>query len=196
MKFTEGAFRDWGYALAKREFAGEVFTWQQKSAIAKAEGKAAADAAEAAAAAAGRVIVKDVIADNFLQQILLRPEAYDVVATLNLNGDYISDSLAAEVGGIGMAPGANLSDTHAIFEATHGTAPDIAGQGKANPSSLILSAVMMLEHLGWQEAAARVVTAMNGAIAAGQVTGDLAVLRGDVPALSTTDFAQALMMRI
>ncbi len=196
MKFTEGAFRDWGYALAEREFAGGVFTWQQKSAIAKAEGKAAADAAEAAAVAAGRVIVKDVIADNFLQQILLRPEAYDVVATLNLNGDYISDALAAEVGGIGMAPGANLSDTHAIFEATHGTAPDIAGQGKANPSSLILSAVMMLEHLGWQEAAARVVTAMNGAIAAGEVTGDLAVLRGDVPALSTTDFAQALMTRI
>ncbi len=196
MKFTEGAFRDWGYALAEREFAGEVFTWQRKSAIAKAEGKAAADAAEAAAVAAGRVIVKDVIADNFLQQILLRPEAYDVVATLNLNGDYISDALAAEVGGIGMAPGANLSDTHAIFEATHGTAPDIAGQGKANPSSLILSAVMMLEHLGWQEAAARVVTAMNGAIAAGEVTGDLAVLRGDVPALSTTDFAQALMTRI
>jgi len=196
MKFTEGAFRDWGYALAEREFAGQVFTWRQKSAIAKAEGKAAADAAEEAAAAAGRVIVKDVIADNFLQQILLRPEAYDVVATLNLNGDYISDALAAEVGGIGMAPGANLSDTHAIFEATHGTAPDIAGQGKANPSSLILSAVMMLEYLGWQEAATRVVTAMNGAIAAGQVTGDLAVLRGDVPALSTTDFAQALMMRI
>ena len=196
MKFTEGAFRDWGYALAEREFAGGVFTWQQKSAIAKAEGKAAADAAEAAAVAAGRVIVQDVIADNFLQQILLRPEAYDVVATLNLNGDYISDALAAEVGGIGMAPGANLSDTHAIFEATHGTAPDIAGQGKANPSSLILSAVMMLEHLGWQEAAARVVTAMNGAIAAGEVTGDLAVLRGDVPALSTTDFAQALMTRI
>ena len=196
MKFTEGAFRDWGYALAEREFAGGVFTWQRKSAIAKAEGKAAADAAEAAAVAAGRVIVKDVIADNFLQQILLRPEAYDVVATLNLNGDYISDALAAEVGGIGMAPGANLSDTHAIFEATHGTAPDIAGQGKANPSSLILSAVMMLEHLGWQEAAARVVTAMNGAIAAGEVTGDLAVLRGDVPALSTTDFAQALMTRI
>ena len=196
MKFTEGAFRDWGYALAEREFAGQVFTWQQKSAIAKAEGKGAADAAEAAAVAAGKVIVKDVIADNFLQQILLRPEAYDVVATLNLNGDYISDALAAEVGGIGMAPGANLSDTHAIFEATHGTAPDIAGQGKANPSSLILSAVMMLEHLGWQEAAARVVTAMNGAIADGQVTGDLAILRGDVPALSTTDFAHALMARI
>ncbi|MBN2888588.1 MAG: NADP-dependent isocitrate dehydrogenase, partial [Deltaproteobacteria bacterium] len=140
-------------------------------------------------------IIKDVIADNFLQQILLRPEDYSVVATLNLNGDYVSDALAAEVGGIGMAPGANLSDTHAIFEATHGTAPDIAGQGKANPSSLILSAVMMLEHLGWGEAAQAIVAAMNAAIAAGDVTGDLAALRGDVPALSTTAFTAALIRR-
>ncbi|OYV77962.1 MAG: isocitrate dehydrogenase (NADP(+)), partial [Acidithiobacillus ferrivorans] len=112
------------------------------------------------------------------------------------NGDYISDALAAEVGGIGMAPGANLSDTHAIFEATHGTAPDIAGQGKANPSSLILSAVMMLEHLGWGEAATRIVVAMNAAIASGEVTGDLAALRGDVPALSTAEFSAALVRRL
>lgn len=152
MKFTEGGFRDWGYALAEREFGEQVFTWRQKTALAKSEGKAAAEAAEKAAVAAGKLIVKDVIADNFLQQILLRPELYSVVATLNLNGDYLSDALAAEVGGIGMAPGANLSDSHAIFEATHGTAPDIAGLGRANPSSLILSAVMLLEHIGWPEA--------------------------------------------
>ncbi|MBN2679252.1 NADP-dependent isocitrate dehydrogenase [Acidithiobacillus montserratensis] len=195
MKFTEGGFRDWGYALAEREFAGQVFTWKQKAAISKAEGKAAAQEAEARAVADGKLIIKDVIADNFLQQILLRPEDYSVVATLNLNGDYVSDALAAEVGGIGMAPGANLSDTHAIFEATHGTAPDIAGQGKANPSSLILSAVMMLEHLGWKEAAKAIVEAMNGAIAAGEVTGDLATLRGDVPALPTTEFTAALIRR-
>ncbi len=196
MKFTEGGFRDWGYALAEREFAGRVFTWKQKAAISKAEGKTAAQQAEQQAVADGKLIIKDVIADNFLQQILLRPEDYSVVATLNLNGDYISDALAAEVGGIGMAPGANLSDTHGIFEATHGTAPDIAGQGKANPSSLILSAVMMLEHLGWGEAAQRIVAAMNVVIAAGEVTGDLASLRGDVPALSTADFTQALIRRL
>ena len=196
MKFTEGGFRDWGYALAEREFAGRVFTWRQKAAISRAEGKAAAQQAEQRAVADGKLIIKDVIADNFLQQILLRPEDYSVVATLNLNGDYISDALAAEVGGIGMAPGANLSDTHAIFEATHGTAPDIAGQGRANPSSLILSAVMMLEHLGWGEAATRIVVAMNAAIASGEVTGDLAALRGDVPALSTAEFSAALVRRL
>ncbi|OCX71263.1 isocitrate dehydrogenase (NADP(+)) [Acidithiobacillus thiooxidans] len=195
MKFTEGGFRDWGYALAEREFAGRVFTWRQKAAISKAEGKAAGQKAEQQAIADGKLIIKDVIADNFLQQILLRPEDYSVVATLNLNGDYVSDALAAEVGGIGMAPGANLSDTHAIFEATHGTAPDIAGQGKANPSSLILSAVMMLEHLGWGEAAQAIVAAMDATIAAGDVTGDLAALRGDVPALRTTEFTAALIRR-
>ncbi|MCE5360737.1 NADP-dependent isocitrate dehydrogenase [Candidatus Igneacidithiobacillus taiwanensis] len=195
MKFTEGGFRDWGYALAEQEFAEQVFTWRQKVAIAKAEGKAAAAAAEKAAVESGKLIIKDVIADNFLQQILLRPQDYDVVATLNLNGDYISDALAAEVGGIGMAPGANLSDTHAIFEATHGTAPDIAGQGKANPSSLILSGVMLLEHIGWQEAAAAVTAAMDACIAAGEVTGDLASLLGR-EGLSTRDFTAALLRRI
>ncbi|MGC9239238.1 MAG: NADP-dependent isocitrate dehydrogenase [Acidithiobacillus sp.] len=196
MKFTEGGFRDWGYALAEREYGEQVFTWRQKAAIAKSEGKAAAEAAEKAAVAAGKLIIKDVIADNFLQQILLRPELYSVVATLNLNGDYLSDALAAEVGGIGMAPGANLSDSHAIFEATHGTAPDIAGQGRANPSSLILSAVMMLEHLGWSEAATRILSAMEATIAAGEVTADLAALRGDVPALSTIEFTDALCRRV
>ncbi len=196
MKFTEGAFRDWGYAVAEEEFGGQVFTWRQKAAITKNAGKEAAADAESRAAAEGKLLVKDVIADNFLQQILLRPADYSVVATLNLNGDYISDALAAEVGGIGMAPGANLSDTHAIFEATHGTAPDIAGTGKANPSSLILSGVMLLEHLGWQEAADRVVAAMEGCIAAGEVTGDLAMLRGDVPSLRTAEFVAALLRRM
>ena len=196
MKFTEGAFRDWGYAVAEEEFGGQVFTWRQKAAIAKISGKEAAAEAESRAAAEGKLLVKDVIADNFLQQILLRPRDYSVVATLNLNGDYISDALAAEVGGIGMAPGANLSDTHAIFEATHGTAPDIAGTGRANPSSLILSGVMLLEHLGWQEAADRVVASMEGCIAAGEVTGDLAMLRGDVPSLRTAEFVAALLQRM
>ncbi len=196
MKFTEGGFRDWGYALAEREFGEQVFTWRQKTALAKSEGKAAAEAAEKAAVAAGKLIVKDVIADNFLQQILLRPELYSVVATLNLNGDYLSDALAAEVGGIGMAPGANLSDSHAIFEATHGTAPDIAGLGRANPSSLILSAVMLLEHIGWPEAAERILAAMEATIGAGEVTADLAALRGDVPGLSTAEFTAALCRRV
>lgn len=196
MKFTEGGFRDWGYALAEREFGEQVFTWRQKTALVKSEGKAAAEAAEKAAVAAGKLIVKDVIADNFLQQILLRPELYSVVATLNLNGDYLSDALAAEVGGIGMAPGANLSDSHAIFEATHGTAPDIAGLGRANPSSLILSAVMLLEHIGWPEAAERILAAMEATIGAGEVTADLAALRGDVPALSTAEFTAALCRRV
>ena len=195
MKFTEGGFRDWGYALAEREFADRVFTWRQKAEISKSDGKAAGAAAEKAAQEAGKLIIKDVIADNFLQQILLRPQDYDVVATLNLNGDYISDALAAEVGGIGMAPGANLSDTHAIFEATHGTAPDIAGQGKANPSSLILSGVMLLVHLGWSEPAQRVVQAMEACIAAGEVTGDLASLQGRA-GLSTPEFTAALLRRI
>lgn len=195
MKFTEGGFRDWGYALAEREFAGRVFTWRQKAAIVRAEGKVAAQKVEQQAIADGKLMIKDVIADNFLQQILLRPEDYSVVATLNLNGDYISDALAAEVGGIGMAPGANLSDTHAIFEATHGTAPDIAGQGKANPSSLILSGVMLLEHLGWLEAAQAITAAMEGCIAAGEVTGDLASLQGNT-GLSTSEFTAALLRRI
>jgi len=196
MKFTEGGFRDWGYALAEREFGERVFTWRQKAALAKSADKASAEAAEKAAMAAGKLIVKDVIADNFLQQILLRPELYSVVATLNLNGDYISDALAAEVGGIGMAPGANLSDSHAIFEATHGTAPDIAGLGRANPSSLILSAVMLLEHIGWSEPAERILSAMEATIGAGEVTADLAALRGDVPALSTAEFTDALCRRL
>lgn len=193
MKFTEGAFRDWGYELAECEFTEQVFTWRQYERIKKEEGKAAADAAMGAAEDAGRIIVKDVIADNFLQQILLRPAEYDVIATLNLNGDYISDALAAEVGGIGIAPGANFSDTVAIFEATHGTAPDIAGHGKANPGSIILSAEMMLRHMGWDEGADLIIKGMNGAIAGNRVTSDLARQMEDAEEVSTDAFAEIVI---
>ncbi len=155
MKFTEGAFKKWGYEVAEAEFADKVFTWNQYDQIKEAEGTEAANKAQAAAEAAGKIIVKDSIADIFLQQILTRPNEFDVVATMNLNGDYISDALAAQVGGIGIAPGANINYVtgHAIFEATHGTAPKYAGLDKVNPSSVLLSGVLLLEHLGWKEAA-------------------------------------------
>ncbi len=178
MKYTEGAFRDWGYALAREEFGAEPLDggpWH----VIEAEGH--------------RVIVKDVIADAFLQQILLRPEEYSVIATLNLNGDYISDALAAQVGGIGIAPGANLSDDTALFEATHGTAPKYAGQDKVNPSSLILSAEMMLRHLGWREAADLVVQGIAGAIAARTVTYDLARLMEGATEVSCSGFGAAVI---
>ena len=155
MKFTEGGFKQWGYDLAEREYGDKVFTWAQYDKIKAADGEEAANKAQADAEAAGKIIVKDSIADIFLQQILTRPKEFDVVATMNLNGDYISDALAAQVGGIGIAPGANINYVtgHAIFEATHGTAPKYAGLDKVNPSSVLLSGVLMLEHLGWQEAA-------------------------------------------
>ena len=155
MKFTEGAFKNWGYEVAEQEFGDKVFTWNQYDKIKDADGTDAANKAQAEAEAAGKIIVKDAIADIFLQQILTRPKEFDVVATMNLNGDYISDALAAQVGGIGIAPGANINyiTGHAIFEATHGTAPKYAGLDKVNPSSLLLSGVLMLEHLGWNEAA-------------------------------------------
>ncbi|MCF8301330.1 MAG: NADP-dependent isocitrate dehydrogenase, partial [Haliscomenobacter sp.] len=167
MKFTEGKFKDWGYELAEREFGDKVFTWVQYDKILAKEGKAAADKAQSAAEANGLVIVKDVIADAFLQQILLRPSEYSVIATLNLNGDYISDALAAEVGGIGIAPGANINyiNGKAIFEATHGTAPKYAGLDKVNPSSVILSGEMMLRYMGWKEAADLILSSMEKTIA-------------------------------
>nr|WP_306584120.1 NADP-dependent isocitrate dehydrogenase [Exiguobacterium sp. SL14] len=154
MKFTEGAFKNWGYELAEREYAEHVFTWNQYDRIKEEEGTDVANKAQADAEAAGKLIVKDSIADIFLQQILTRPKEFDVVATMNLNGDYISDALAAQVGGIGIAPGANINymTGHAIFEATHGTAPKYAGLDKVNPSSVILSGEMMFRHLGWNEA--------------------------------------------
>lgn len=180
MKFTEGAFKDWGYQVAKEQFGAveiEQGPWCQFTN--PKTGK--------------KIVVKDVIADAFLQQILLRPEDYDVIATLNLNGDYISDALAAQVGGIGIAPGANLSDTVAIFEATHGTAPKYAGQDKVNPGSLILSAEMMLSHLGWQEAADLIIKTMERTITAKTVTYDFERLMSGAKLLSCSGFGDALI---
>jgi isocitrate dehydrogenase len=180
MKFTEGAFKNWGYELAREEFGA-----REKPGTPWLSFKSPKNGCE--------ILIKDVIADAFLQQILLKPEASSVIATLNLNGDYISDALAAQVGGIGIAPGANLSDRVAIFEATHGTAPDIAGQGKANPGSIILSAEMMLRHLGWQAAADLIVKGVSGAIASKQVTGDLARAMSDAKELSSAEFGEAII---
>ena len=170
-KFTEGGFRKWGYELAQEEFSNELEN--------------------------GSLVINDIIADNFLQQILLAPEKFDVVALTNLNGDYASDALAAQVGGIGISPGANINyqTGHAIFEATHGTAPDIAGQNKANPSSVLLSACMMLEFMGWNEAAEKIIVALEQAILHQQVTIDFASALG-VESLSTSQFAKALIARI
>ncbi len=183
MKFTEGAFRDFGYGLAKSEFGAVEMDggpWCKFT-----NPKSGRD-----------IIVKDVIADAFLQQILLRPGEYDVIATLNLNGDYVSDALAAQVGGIGIAPGANISDNYAIFEATHGTAPKYAGLDKVNPGSLILSAEMMLRHLGWTEAADRVINAMEAAIADKQVTYDFARLMEGADEVSCSEFGDAMIARM
>lgn len=180
MKFTEGAFKDWGYAVAKEQFGAALLNggpWMRLKNPKTAKA----------------IIIKDFIADAFLQQILLRPAEYSVIATLNLNGDYISDALAAQVGGIGIAPGANLSDQVAMFEATHGTAPKYAGQNKVNPGSLILSAEMMLRHLGWNEAADHIITGMEGAILAKTVTYDFARLMSDAKEISCSDFAQSIV---
>ncbi len=179
MKFTEGSFKDWGYELAKEEFGAELLDggpWMTMK-----NPKTGKD-----------IVIKDVIADAMLQQILLRPAEYDVIATLNLNGDYLSDALAAEVGGIGIAPGANLSDTVAMFEATHGTAPKYAGQDKVNPGSLILSAEMMLRHMGWTEAADLVLKGMEKAISKGEVTYDFHRLMDDAKLLKCSEFGQAV----
>jgi len=183
MKFTEGGFRDWGYELAQKEFGAEPIDggpWCKFK-----NPKTGKD-----------IIVKDAIADAFLQQILLRPAEYSVIATLNLNGDYISDALAAQVGGIGIAPGANISDEYAIFEATHGTAPKYAGQDKVNPGSLILSAEMMLRHLGWKEAADLVIEAMEKAIGDKQVTYDFARLMDGANEISCSAFGKAMIERM
>ena len=195
MKFTEGKFKDWGYELAEREFGDKVFTWVQYDKILAKEGKAAADKAQSDAEAKGLVIVKDVIADAFLQQILLRPSEYSVIATLNLNGDYISDALAAEVGGIGIAPGANINyiNGKAIFEATHGTAPKYAGLDKVNPSSVILSGEMMLRYMGWKEAADMILSSMEKTIAKKQVTYDFHRLMEGATLLKCSEFGDALI---
>ncbi|WP_010195660.1 NADP-dependent isocitrate dehydrogenase [Bacillus sp. m3-13] len=195
MKFTEGAFKNWGYELAEKEFGDKVFTWAQYDRIAEAEGKDAANKAQEAAEAEGKILVKDSIADIFLQQILTRPKEFDVVATMNLNGDYISDALAAQVGGIGIAPGANINyeTGHAIFEATHGTAPKYAGLDKVNPSSVILSGVLMLEHLGWTEAAKLVVDSMEKSIASKVVTYDFARLMDGATEVKCSEFGDELI---
>lgn len=195
MKFTEGAFKNWGYDLAEREFGDQVFTWAEYDRIKETDGIEAANKAQADAEAQGKIIVKDVIADIFLQQILTRPREFDVVATMNLNGDYISDALAAQVGGIGIAPGANINyeTGHAIFEATHGTAPKYAGLDKVNPSSVILSGVLMLEYLGWKEAANLIIKSMEKTIASKVVTYDFARLMDGATEVKCSEFGTKLI---
>ncbi|MHC5269168.1 NADP-dependent isocitrate dehydrogenase [Enterococcus sp. LJL98] len=198
MKFTEGGFKEWGYEVAENSFQETTFTMRQYEQIKTSQGIQAAEKAKESASAAGKILINDVIADNFLQQILLYPEKYDVVATTNLNGDYLSDALAAQVGGIGISPGANINflTGHAIFEATHGTAPDIAGQGKANPCSLLLSAVMLLEYLGWQAAADLLTQAIEDALQQKKVTSDFAQQLDDATLLTTQAFGEELVRLI
>jgi isocitrate dehydrogenase len=198
MKFTEGAFKQWGYELAEREFGDKVFTWQQHDKIAAEKGGDAAAQAMKEAASAGKIIIKDSIADAFLQQILLRPAEYSVIATLNLNGDYISDALAAIVGGIGIAPGANINYVtgHAIFEATHGTAPKYAGLDKVNPGSVILSGAMMLEYMGWKEASDLIHKALEAAIQSKRVTYDFERLMTGATLLKTSEFGDEIIKNI
>ncbi len=195
MKFTEGQFKQWGYELAEEEFGDVVFTWNQYDRIAEKEGKSRADEAQDTALKAGKILIKDVIADAFLQQILTRPAEYSVIATMNLNGDYISDALAAIVGGIGIAPGANINyeTGHAIFEATHGTAPKYAGLDKVNPGSVILSGVMMLQYMGWDEAADLIIKGLQDAILKKKVTYDFARLMDDPTELKCSEFGSAII---
>jgi isocitrate dehydrogenase len=198
MKFTEGAFKGWAYDLARREFGDKTFTWAEYDEISASKGKESADAAQKAALDSGKILVKDVIADAFLQQILLRPADYSVIATLNLNGDYISDALAAIVGGIGIAPGANINYVtgHAIFEATHGTAPKYAGLDMVNPGSVILSGAMMLEYMGWNEAANLIYSGIERTIQAKNVTYDFHRLMDNATKLKTSEFGTAVVNTI
>jgi isocitrate dehydrogenase len=195
MKFTEGSFMKWGYALAEREFSGSVFTWMQYNKIAAELGDKEASDAMSAAEKSGKVIIKDVIADAFLQQILTRPAEYSVIATLNLNGDYISDALAAIVGGIGIAPGANINyeSGHAIFEATHGTAPKYAGQDKVNPGSVILSGALMFEYMNWFDVAKSIYAAIEKTILSKKVTYDFQRLMEGATLLKTSEFANEII---
>lgn len=195
MKFTEGGFKKWGYALAEREFPDQTFTEHTFNRIKEERGLEAAVDAYNRAVASGKVFIKDVIADAFLQNTLLKPEEYSVIATLNLNGDYISDQLAAMVGGIGIAPGANINyqTGHAIFEATHGTAPDIVGTNKANPCSMLLSGVMMLEYLGWNEAGGRITASLENLFGQAYGTSDLARFMDGGKELTTSDFSSKII---
>jgi isocitrate dehydrogenase len=197
-KFTEGAFRNWGYQLAEREFGAQCYTWEQWERTKSAKGEKEANAEMEAARTAGRIIVKDAIADITLQQVLTRPDEFDVIATTNLNGDYLSDALAAQVGGIGIAPGGNINylTGHAVFEATHGTAPKYANLDKVNPGSVILSGEMMFRYLGWREAADAIIGAMDRTIAQKTVTYDFARLMEGAHEVSTSAFADALIRNI
>ena len=198
MKYTEGAFMKWGYALAEREFGVLVFTWEQHKRIASELGVEAANKAENDAIAAGKIIIKDVIADAFLQQILTRPKEYSVIATLNLNGDYISDALAAIVGGIGIAPGTNINyeTGHAVFEATHGTAPKYAGKDMVNPGSVILSGALMFEYIGWDEVAELIYKGLEKTIISGKVTYDFHRLTENATLVKTSGFADEIIANI
>jgi isocitrate dehydrogenase len=195
MKYTEGAFRDWGYALAEKEFGDKTYTWQQWERTKKAKGEAAANEEMKAAQTEGKIIIKDAIADIALQQVLTRPEDFDVIATLNLNGDYLSDALAAQVGGIGIAPGANINymTGHAIFEATHGTAPKYADQDKVNPGSVILSGAMMLEYMGWNKASSLIHKGLEKAIAGKRVTYDFARQMDGATEIKCSEFADEII---
>lgn len=200
MKFTEGGFRNWGYALAEREFSQEVYTWSQWERVKKDKGEPVANSEQSQALESGKILIKDAIADIALQQVLTRPQEFDVIATLNLNGDYLSDALAAQVGGIGIAPGGNINyqTGHAVFEATHGTAPKYANQDKVNPGSVILSGELLLRHLGWDAAADLVIKGLEGAIGAKTVTYDFARLmtmegQQGVKEIKCSEFGQAIV---
>jgi len=195
MKFTEGAFRNWGYALAETEFAAKTYTWDQWERTKKEKGEDAANQEQKSALASGKILVKDAIADITLQQVLTRPDEFDVIATLNLNGDYLSDALAAQVGGIGIAPGGNINyiTGHAVFEATHGTAPKYANLDRVNPGSVVLSGEMMLRYMGWTEAADLIIKGMDGAIGAKQVTYDFARLMEGAKEIKCSEFGSAVI---
>jgi isocitrate dehydrogenase len=198
MKFTEGAFRNWSYALAEREFGAQVYTWEQWERTKADKGEKGANAEQDAARRAGKVIIKDAIADITLQQVLTRPDEFDVIATMNLNGDYLSDALAAQVGGIGIAPGGNINYVtgHAVFEATHGTAPKYANLDKVNPGSVILSGEMMLRYMGWTEAADAIISAMDRTIAQKIVTYDFARLMEGATEVKCSEFGDALIRNL
>jgi len=198
MKFTEGAFRNWSYALAEKEFAQQTYTWDQWERTKAAKGEKAANEEQDAAKKAGKIIIKDAIADITLQQVLTRPDEFDVIATMNLNGDYLSDALAAQVGGIGIAPGGNINYVtgHAVFEATHGTAPKYANQDKVNPGSVILSGEMMLRYMGWVEAADAIINAMDKTIGQKTVTYDFARLMEGAKEVKCSEFGDALIRNL
>ncbi len=195
MKYTEGAFRNWGYALAESEFAAQTYTWDQWERTKKAQGEKAANDEQKAELAKGKILVKDAIADITLQQVLTRPDEFDVIATMNLNGDYLSDALAAQVGGIGIAPGGNINYVtgHAVFEATHGTAPKYANLDKVNPGSVVLSGEMMLRYMGWTEAADLIIKGMDGAIGSKTVTYDFARLMDGAKEVKCSEFGDAVI---